>query len=108
MSKRTKHDPDFREGAVRIVVESGKSIALVAGDLGINEGTLSNWVGNAGEFAGGDDAPLSTAGKINNGPPHDGPAYTLTGDGHRPAQVRTDIGRCPSCDVGYWDNLTGA
>jgi transposase len=29
---------------VRIVKESGKPIAAVARDLGINEGTLANWV----------------------------------------------------------------
>ena len=41
---RRSFDPDFRAGAVRIVKESGKSIAQVARDLGINEGTLANWV----------------------------------------------------------------
>lgn len=41
---RRKFDPDFRAGAVRIVKESGKSIAQVARDLGVNEGTLANWV----------------------------------------------------------------
>jgi transposase len=41
---RRQFDPDFRAGAVRIVKESGKPIAQVARDLGINEGTLANWV----------------------------------------------------------------
>jgi transposase len=47
--KRKKYDREFREGAVRIVEETGKSIAAVARDLGIHEGTLGNWVARARE-----------------------------------------------------------
>ncbi len=42
--KRNKYDREFREGAVRIVLETKKSVAQVARDLGVNEGTLGNWV----------------------------------------------------------------
>jgi transposase len=41
--KRKKYDRACRgEGAVRIVYETGKPIAQVARDLGVNEGTLGN------------------------------------------------------------------
>ena len=40
---RRKFDEDFKQGAVRLVRETGKPIAQVARELGINEGTLGNW-----------------------------------------------------------------
>jgi transposase-like protein len=42
--KRRQYEQEFKEGAVRIVQESGKSIAQIARDLDINAGTLGNWV----------------------------------------------------------------
>lgn len=39
-----KFDRDFKEGAVRLVRETGRPIAQVARDLGINEGTLGTGV----------------------------------------------------------------
>ena len=55
---RRKFDHDFREGAVRLVRETGKPIAQIARDLGINAGTLGNWV-NADQRRRGGDGALS-------------------------------------------------
>ena len=41
---RRKFDRDFQQGAVRLVLGTGKPIAQVARELGVNEGTLGNWV----------------------------------------------------------------
>ena len=41
---RRQFTDEFREGAVRIVREIGRPIAQVARELGINAGTLGNWV----------------------------------------------------------------
>ena len=45
--QRRKFDADFRDGAVQIVLESGRAIAEVARDLGVHPGTLGNWVKQA-------------------------------------------------------------
>jgi transposase len=42
--KRRQYDRDFREGAVHIVRETGKTQAEVARDLGIHPGTLGTWM----------------------------------------------------------------
>ena len=56
---RRKFDQDFREGAVRLVRETGKPIAQVARELGINEGTLGNWVNADRRRRDGGDGRLS-------------------------------------------------
>jgi len=64
---RRKFDQDFREGAVRLVRETGRPIAQIARDLGINSGTLGNWVNadlrrrGAGNGALGEDERVELA-----------------------------------------------
>src|SRR6266581_9342871 len=41
---RRKFEQDFKEGAVRLVRETGKPIAQVARELGIHDATLGTWV----------------------------------------------------------------
>ena len=45
---RRKFEQDFKEGAVRLVRETGKPIARVARELGIHDATLGNWVTPSG------------------------------------------------------------
>ena len=44
---RVRFSPEFKDEAVRLVIESGRPIAQVARELGINDGTLGNWVGRS-------------------------------------------------------------
>jgi transposase-like protein len=41
---RRSYDSHFKEGAVRVVRGTGKSIAKAADDLGVPKATLTNWV----------------------------------------------------------------
>lgn len=41
---RRKFSPEFREEAVKMVLDPPRPIVQVARDLGLNEGTLGNWV----------------------------------------------------------------
>jgi transposase-like protein len=44
MGKYRKFSPEYRDEAVKMVVEMSRPIAEVARDLGLNESTLGNWV----------------------------------------------------------------
>jgi transposase len=54
-----KYDEDFKQGAVQLVTQTGKPIAQVARELGINEGTLGNWCAKQRRAADDGQAPLS-------------------------------------------------
>jgi len=44
MSRYRKFTQEYREEAVKLVIESSRPTAEVARELGINEGTLGTWV----------------------------------------------------------------
>jgi transposase len=44
---RRKFDQDFRDGAVSLVLDTGRPIAEVAREIGVHDGTLGNWVNKA-------------------------------------------------------------
>jgi transposase len=51
MPEKPRYDRQFHDGAVRTVHETDKPIVAVERDLGVNEGTLSNWVTGTGKLA---------------------------------------------------------
>lgn len=44
MGRLSKYTPEFRREALELVRSSGRPMVEVARSLGINDGTLSNWV----------------------------------------------------------------
>lgn len=57
-AKRT-FSPEFREEAVKLVIETSRPIAAVARELGIGEGTLGNWVAAYRRAHVGEEPPLT-------------------------------------------------
>ncbi|MGH3408398.1 MAG: IS3 family transposase [Streptosporangiaceae bacterium] len=51
--------PEFREEAVKMVIETSRPITRVARELGINEGTLGNWVAAYRREHAGEEPPLT-------------------------------------------------
>ncbi len=54
----SKYSPEFRRDAVAMVLDEGRPIADVARNIGVNEGTLGNWV-RLERIERGDQAGLS-------------------------------------------------
>ena len=44
---RRKYTQEYKDEAVELVISSGRPMAEIARDLGINEGTLGSWVSRA-------------------------------------------------------------
>jgi transposase len=63
--QRRKFSPEFRQEAVRLVVEDARPMAHVARELGVGQTTLSKWVAAYRDDHGGDEpAPLATHERI--------------------------------------------
>jgi transposase len=56
---KKNYSPEFREEAVKMVIETSRPIAQVARELGIVEGTLGNWVNTYRREHAGEEPPLS-------------------------------------------------
>jgi transposase-like protein len=42
--RRRKFTPEFKDEAVKLVIDTSRPTAEVAREIGVNEGTLGNWV----------------------------------------------------------------
>ncbi len=52
---------EFRDEAVRLVIETSRPIAQVAKELGINPGTLGNWANSYRREHAGEEPPLGVS-----------------------------------------------
>ena len=57
---RKKYTQEYKDEAVELVISSGRPIAEIARNLGINEGTLANWVNTAKKLGKLKEKPLDT------------------------------------------------
>ena len=55
---RRKYTQEYKDEAVELVISSGRPMAEIARDLGINEGTLGSWVSRAKVSGKVKDKPL--------------------------------------------------
>jgi transposase len=56
--------PEYRGEAVKMVIETSRPVAQVARELGMNEGTLSNWVNAYRRAHPVEDQPLTVSERI--------------------------------------------
>lgn len=57
--RRRKYSPEFKDEAVKLVIELSRSIAEVAREIQVNETTLGNWVAKYRAEHAEDEPPLS-------------------------------------------------
>jgi len=62
--KYRKFSPEFRDEAVRMVIEHSRPISQVARELGVNDGTLGNWVSQYRNEHADEEPPLTPAERI--------------------------------------------
>jgi transposase len=57
--RRRKFSPEFKDEAVKMVIESSRAIAEVAREIQVNEGTLGSWVNKYRVEHADEEPPLS-------------------------------------------------
>ena len=59
--RRRKFSPEFKDEAVKMVIDSSRAIAEVAREIQVNEGTLGNWVNKYRVEHADEQPPLSVS-----------------------------------------------
>jgi transposase-like protein len=59
--RRRKFSPEFKDEAVKMVIESSRAIAEVAREIQVNEGTLGTWVNKYRVEHADEEPPLSVS-----------------------------------------------
>lgn len=58
---RKKYSREYRDEAVKLVLDTSRPIAEVARELGLNDGTLGNWVNIYRRDHAGEEPPLDVS-----------------------------------------------
>lgn len=56
---RRSFTPEYKDEAAKLVVESSRSVASVAREIGVSEQTLRNWVNSYRQTHAGEEPPLA-------------------------------------------------
>ena len=59
--RRRKFSPEFRDEAIKMVIDGNRPVAQVARELGINAGTLGNWVAQYRKAHPVEEEPLAVS-----------------------------------------------
>ena len=62
--RRRKFSPEFKDEAVKMVIQSSRAVAEVAREIQVNEGTLGNWVNKYRVDHAGEEPPLSISDRV--------------------------------------------
>ena len=81
--QRREFTPEYKDEAVKLVINTGRPVATVARELGVKEQTLGRWVNlyksrqDAGIVSGRPEnaAPIRGRGKCGTGPMYDVAAW---------------------------------
>ncbi|MEC4020214.1 transposase [Streptomyces sp. H27-D2] len=65
--QRKKFSPEFKDEAVKMVLEGSRPIAQVAREIQVNEGTLGSWVSRYRQTHADEEPPLTISERARQG-----------------------------------------